>query len=131
MPVKDRLWFKARIVQLAHQFRASVLSSIWAMDTRAASWLLEGEKEPVSDFTLKKGSKGARAGDSELARKWRTGSFLPSKPLDSLAPKMATWRLSVQEHQVAITGRISETQKYIVAELPICNFLVRPLRLPE
>ena len=31
-PAKDRLWFKARPVQLAHQFLASVLSPIWAME---------------------------------------------------------------------------------------------------
>ena len=54
---KRPAWFKARIVQLAHQFRASVLSSTWAVDARAVAGFLEGEKEPVSDFTLKKEGK--------------------------------------------------------------------------
>jgi hypothetical protein len=63
-----------------------------------------------------------------------SGKLAPSLLLstDSLAPKTVKWRLSVQDHRAQSLGELRvQNVACTVAELPIGNFLVRSLRLPE
>ena len=95
-----------------------------AADARAVSWLLEGEKEPVSDFTLKTGRKGAGLG----LKFWsESGELTPSQKQTERCHPSETRPLNVREYarlqtfpdEWAFTGAVSSQYKQIGNAVPV------------